>query len=64
MNKKIILGILIVLALILIVRMFNAQPVAAPTADTNASLSQELSGLDSVDLDTELKAMDTDLGAL
>jgi hypothetical protein len=64
MNKKLVIGILIIFALIVVMRMFNATPAAAPTEETGASLSQELAGLDSVELDAELKTMDADLGGL
>lgn len=64
MNKKALIGVLVVVVIVLAWWMNSSKTVTAPESATTNEFSQELSGLDSVNLEADLKAMDADLNTL
>ncbi len=66
MNKKVILGIVVLIVAVFAWWSSDSMPVSAPTDATLAEgeFSSELSGLDQVDLEADLNALDADLNAL
>lgn len=64
MNKKALIGVLVVVVIVLAWWMNSSKTVTAPEAATTDEFSAELTGLDSVDMEADLKAMDADLNTL
>jgi hypothetical protein len=64
MNKKVVIGAAVVIVVLLALWMNASKKVVAPEVTTTDEFSQELSGLDSVNLEADLKAMDADLNTL
>lgn len=66
MNKKIWIGIVVVVVAVLLWWMFAGNQATAPTETTGGetTYSQELDGLNEVDLNAEFQATDADLQTL
>lgn len=63
MNKKVILGIVVLIVAVFAWWSSDSVPVSAPT-DAGGEFATELTGLDQVDLEADLNALDADLNAL
>lgn len=65
MNKKLILLLVVAAVVVLgVVLSKSKQEATAPTEDSTAMISKELGALEVSDLDSEFKAIDTDLQGL
>lgn len=64
MNKKVLISIIILAIAVLLWWVFASKPAMAPTDSATTEFSQDLSGLDSVDLNTDLQSLDADINAL
>lgn len=66
MNKKVIISVVILVVAVLAWWLFASKPVSAPvdTMPAVGEFSQDLSGLDQVDLEADLQSLDADLKAL
>lgn len=67
MNKNVIIGIVVLVVAVLAWWLFASKPATAPTTETlpaAGEFTQELSGLDQVDLEADLQSLDADLKAL
>ncbi len=64
MNKKLIIGLVILVVVLIGIQMSSDKEAVAPTADNTDAMNTELSSLDAIDLEADLKAMDADLESL
>lgn len=65
MNKKVLVGLVVLIVVVLAWWMLASRQVSAP-ADSGApeQISADLSGLDTLDLEADLQALDADLDQL
>lgn len=64
MNKKLIIGLVVIVIVLIGIQMSGDKQAVAPTGDTTETMNTELSSLDTLDLEADLKSMDADLETL